>query len=161
MANCTELFSYKEKIMEIYSSDVFLKKAIYNQGEDALSQPEPDFDLLKYKHVFPYKLNEESIEENSGNYIYLDFAATGLDSNTFKDISMTFYILVHKSMALLNRDGQTVVRADYLAHRVDSMINKQRGFGLGRVKFAALRPMTSLPPGYMGVALIYSTMDFS
>jgi len=160
MARLTEIFYYKEKLIDAITSDQLLMRALVNPGMDALTLPDPDVSDVIYKNVFPYKYNDDTIIEQAKNYIFMDFAATGISGNNFKDISITLYVLVHKTMDLLLNDSQTVVRTDYIAYRLDEIINNKR-YGIGKVQFNTFRPLGNTPTGFLGVALIYTTIDFN
>lgn len=161
MAAVTEFFAYKEEILNRCVGDELLLKALHNPGENALTDPTPDYADVLSTNIFPYKRNDNIIETESINFLMFELAATGLDGNFFAEVSVTFYILAHTSNDLILKDGQKVTRVDYIAYRVHELFNSSRGFGIGKLKLDAIRPLKDVPKNYFGSACLYSTVEFN
>lgn len=161
MAQGTEFFAYRETIMKALSKDQLLIRALANPGEDALTQPDPDLDLLLYNQIFPYKRNDQIIETSTKNFLFFELAANGVDgTGVYANIGLTFYILVHNKMDRIKNGDQTVLRMDYISHRLAVLFKQQRNFGIGKLSLQAVRPL-ACPVDFAGEIVFYSTVDFS
>ena len=158
MAKGTEFFAYREAIMQGIVSDELLMRAL---GDGALTDPTPEADAFLYDRVFPYKRNDDHIENTTKNYIMFELSVSGIDkAGIFNDVAVTFYVMVHQSMDRINNNGQTVLRADYIAHRLQTLFTEKRNFGIGKINLNTIRPL-GCPLNFYGLAMIYTTMDFS
>jgi hypothetical protein len=160
MGGLTEFFNYREKIMEKVLKDDLLLRALGNSSIEALTQDAPDIDDLRYTQVFPYRRNDSQIESEVKNYLMFELAASGTDNTGFySEISLTFYVMVHQTMDRIDKQGQIVLRADYLIYRLEELFKESRGFGIGKLNFKTVRPLIT-PANFYGLASIYTTTDF-
>lgn len=161
MANLSEFTSYKNKILEELTKDNKLMRALGNDYYNALDRETPSKEDIIYQRMFPYKRSLDKIIIDTRSVISMEFAAQGMDGGHFKDIGITFYVLVHEDNILMMDQGQTKLRNDYIAERIDVIINQARGYGIGKMNFDSLRPVNTGSPDFIGVAIIYSTVDFN
>lgn len=160
MAELTEFFAYRETIMEAIAGDEMLLRAIGNPGENALADPTPDVDTLLYQQIYPYKRNDDLIENQTKNFLMFELAASGIGKDGFyNDVSITFYCMTHQNMDRIIKGDSKVLRMDYIMHRLTVLFKEKRHFGIGKLNFGTIRPLIC-PLNFLGEAMIYSTVDF-
>lgn len=160
MAGLSEFFNYREQILQKIVADELIMRAIGNPGIDGLTNPTPNLEDLLYTQIFPYRRNDKYIEAESKNYLMFELAATGTDkTGFFSDISLTFYVMAHQTMDRIDKQGQTVLRADYITYRLEQLFKESRGFGIGKLNFDTVRPLIT-PIDFYGLASIYTTREF-
>jgi hypothetical protein len=152
-----EVFDLKDNVLMKLIMDDALVNALLNQPVDA--PIENRLDIL-YKNIFPYKkaISETLTEKTC--FITMDYSAYGLSETKFKDASLVFYIIVHEDLMRMQLGKRTVLRTDYLAHKIDDIFNNTRGFGIGRLQFGGMKSV-ELPLGWEGLAIYYNTTDFN
>lgn len=160
MAGINEFFAYREEVLKRICKDELLLRAIGNPGDAALTDPTPDVENLLYKQIFPYRRNDKYIESEVKNYLMFELAATGTDkTGFFSNVSITFFVMAHQTMDRIDKQGQMVLRADYISYRLEQLFKESRGFGIGKLNFDTVRPLIT-PVDFYGLANIYSTVEF-
>lgn len=152
--NLREIFSYKNKMSKLFSSDKEMVQLITDYEDVEL--PAKD---LAYTHLFPYEFVPDTSDE-ARTFVCFDVDMEYVYEKTNK----TFYypiiyvwIVVHKSKLRLKEGG---VRLDGIANRVDELLNGNRFFGIGTLELHTVerwRPNRD----YLGRTLVYHTREWN
>ena len=157
MSRFDEVFDIKENALaELILADP-LVNALTLQEVDA---PVTDRASLLYRNIFPYKKAMSETLTDKMCFITMEYSAFGTTQAKFKEATLVFYIIVHEDLVQMKLGKRTVVRTDFLAHRIDSLFNQTRGFGIGRLGFGGMKTV-ELPNNWVGLAIYYNTMDFN
>jgi hypothetical protein len=156
MARLDELSKYKVTIMSRIIEDQDLCKAIYYTDNDFLSKPNIDPYSLLYENIFPYRIIPEEVQDVSKTYVNLSFQRFRSVNNAFKSGYIYVYILCHVG-ALRTSYGK--IRYDYIANKIDNMLNQERGIGLGKLEFHEMNELI-INNKYIGLSLCYESVDF-
>ena len=165
-----ELTDFKEQMMRLITSDNKLMKALVNLNtEDPLNSSLAKLNGAQHTTgwdyfdvvVFDYPWVGTDLETEQKAYITLDFMNTGLSGNTFKDISIAVYIWCHKNkLRMYDEKGlRKMSRVDYIAQRLEKMLNQSPNFGIGKLTFAGFK-LDRLTPDIPGMCLVYATSSF-
>lgn len=160
MARLEEQFEIKEKILRAILSDTFLMRALVNPGLSALSTAVDDPTEYSYKNIYPYKRSLRLLDTEE-NLITMKFSSSGTVESYYKNFNVVFYIVVHNNLDRIVYDGKTVLRSDFILHRLDTIFNKQKLFGIGPIGFKGYNEIEDLPENYHGTGIIYGTVDFN
>lgn len=157
MSRFDEVFDIKENALSTLLTDDLLINALLNKAVDS---PIINRSELLYKNIFPYKkaISDTLIEKTC--FITMEYSAFGLAETKFKNASLVFYIIVHEDLMRMSLGKRSVVRTDFLAHRIDALFNQTRGFGIGRLKFGGMKTV-EMPSNWEGLAIYYETVDFN
>lgn len=157
MSKFDEVFDVKENALKNMISDDDLINALRIQplGTKVLKRTD-----LAYTQIFPYKKAvSETITEKTC-FITMEYSAVGLSQTKFKEASLVIYIIVHEDLMKMQLGNRNVVRTDFLAHRIDTLFNNTRGFGIGRLQFGGMKTV-EMPTNWEGLAIYYNTIDFN
>jgi len=157
--NLYQLIEIKETIVGNLAMDEKILKVLVNQGENALALSAPAPKTVMHKNIHPKKRAPKLLLVDQGN-IGITVGAVGNDDGYFRKYSIVFYVTFPETMSYLMVDGLRVCREDYLAHLIDLNFDKARGYGIGKMKFGAIRDLEA-PDGFEGVALYYESVDFA
>lgn len=157
MARLEELFDVKEEAMSKLIMDDALINALTLKDVDS---PVTERVELLYRNIFPYKRAVDETLTDKTCFIAMETSAFGQVQSKFKEFSLVFYIIVHEELIMMNLGKRRVTRTDYLAHRIDSVFNQTRGFGIGRLSFGGVRNV-KLPSNWLGMGIYYETLDFN
>lgn len=157
MARFDEVFDIKENAMRYLVSDDALVNALRQDPIDAVVINRAE---LLYKNIFPYKKAIQETLTDKTCFITMEYSAFGTTEYKFKEASLVFYIIVHEDLMRMQLGNRHVVRTDFLAHRIDSLFNETRGFGIGRLNFGGMKTV-EMPNGWEGLAIYYNTVDFN
>ena len=157
MSKFDEVFDVKENALKAMISDDYLINALRNEPIDTTVAKRAD---LLYTQIFPYKkaIDETILEKTC--FITMEYSAFGLSQTKFKEASLVIYIIVHEDLMRMSLGNRNVVRTDFLAHRIDSLFNNSRGFGIGRLQFGGMKTV-EMPTNWEGLAIYYNTIDFN
>lgn len=157
MSRFDEVFDVKENAMKLLIMDDALVNALTNKEIDETVTKRLD---LPYTQIFPYKKAIQETLTEKTCFITMEFAAFGSSQTKFKESSLVFYIIVHEDLMRMKLGNRYVVRTDFLAHRIDTLFNQSRGFGIGTLQFGGMKSV-ELPNGWEGLAIYYNTIDFN
>lgn len=157
MSKFDEVFDIKENALMQMISDDHLINALTNKPIDSIVNSRVD---VLYKQIFPYKKAIDSTLTDETCFITMEYSAFGLSQTKFKEASLTIYIIVHENLMRMSLGNRNVVRTDFLAHRIDSLFNNSRGFGIGRLQFGGMKTV-EMPSNWEGLAIHYNTVDFN
>lgn len=122
--------SYKNKIMnEICGSEELRKLLGCEEGEG-----------IPYRYSFPFEYIPGTF---TGTERYLNFdMGTAVDpaNNTFRNLTVYFYILSHEDAARWEEDGQTCLWYDRAACELEQILCGNNLFGIGRTILSSSEP---------------------
>lgn len=157
MARLDELSSMKTEILTRLISNQDICKAVYYNEEDFLDQPEVDNPhSLIYSNIFPYQVIRDLVDETK-TYINLSFNNFQQINNSFKRGFITFSVVTHIDIV---RTSYGFLRYDFIANKIDEMMNQERGFGLGRLQFNEFNEFV-VKDKFIGLYLRYVPVDFN
>lgn len=157
MSRFDEVFDIKENALAALIGDNSLVNALTLQEVDS---PVSDRAKLLYKNIFPYKKAMSETLTDKMCFITMEYSAFGTVHAKFKQATLVFYIIIHEDLMRMNLGNRTVVRSDFIAHRIDSLFNNTKGFGIGRLQFGGMKTV-QVPNGWEGLAIYYDTVDFN
>jgi hypothetical protein len=112
--------------------------------------------LLGYKHIYPYRFVPQA-ETDKSTFITLSFRNYKKVNVTYKFGYVCIYIITHRD--LIETDYE-FLRYDYIAAEVDTLMNQQRGLGIGKTEFEEMDEFI-VNEQYMGVYLKYKIYEFN
>ena len=157
MARLDELTSMKVEIMSRIVSDQDICKAIRYNHSDFLEQPDitNPYSLI-YENVFPYRVIPNLADE-AKTYINLSLDKWRYINNSFKTGDIVIYIISHVDIM---RTDYGSCRVDYLANKIDLMLNQTYGLGIGKLQFDGMGE-TIVNNNFLGLYLTYRPVEFN
>jgi len=168
MSHLKELTTFKQELFGLLTGDTLLMRALVNTDNiNSLVNDLPRKDGQRqlprhfmYENLFPFPWIATGMETEKKAYITVDIMNSGLMNNYYKDMAIGVYVFCHQDVIkMINEDGSVVNRMDFIAQRIDELLNQNRNFGIGKLAFAGFKSdrMTDQIPGQ---CLIYSTATF-
>lgn len=157
MARLDELATMKVEIMSRIVADQEICKALHYNHPDFLEQPDikNPYSLI-YDNVFPYRVIPDLADE-AKTYINLSFDKWKYVNNSFKSGDIVVYIISH--VDIMKTDYGSC-RVDYIANKVDSLLNQTRGLGLGKLQFSSMGE-SIINNKFLGLYLVYRPVEFN
>ncbi|QJD84003.1 hypothetical protein [Cohnella herbarum] len=157
IAQLGEIIDYKNKITELILSDADLCKALYYSENNFLDQPEiSDSALLLYSKVFPY-LFVPKVETVPSTFLTVSAGGYSKVHDVYHSGLIIIRIFTHRD---LHRTSYEYTRTDYVMRKMDGFLSNAKGFGIGRLQFNEMNPLT-VNEDYQGVYLQYKCVDFN
>ncbi len=160
MAHLKELTLFKEELMYRIVSNEQIMKTIAYPTEDCLDKTVDDPGFYLYKNIFPYRWTVDETQANQETYITMDFADFRLSEVHYKNLAMGIYVFCHKDIMLIRNGDRRMLRIDYILQELDTMLNRSRDFGIGRLQFAGLSSI-QVNHEITGSVIAYNTFDFN
>lgn len=157
--NLFQISDIKENIMGDLAKNEEILKLLVNQGEDALSGPTPSPSEVLHTNIHPKSRSQKMLVVDQGN-ITVRIAVVGSSDGYYRSFAITFFLLFPETMSYIIKDGRRLVREDYLAYLVDTVFDKTRGYGMGKLRLGALTEADA-PEGFDGIAVTYESIDFA
>lgn len=170
MAHLEELTTFKEELFRVITSDITLMKALVNiNTEDSLNQPLAKINgnqhtkPIDYMDVvlFDYPWIGSDLETEEKSYITVDIANPDLKSDYYKNFKIAIYVWCHQNrIKMINKERtKRVNRTDFIAQRIDKLINQSTEFGIGKLQSSGFKSerMTEHIPG---ISIVYDTVSF-
>lgn len=152
-----EISEYKNTIIGRILENQELCKALFYQSPDFLEQPDiEDTTELIYKCIFPHRFIPD-INMETGTYIALALGDYRLVNNSFKTGIVSVNVFTHRDT--FKTDYQCT-RVDFIANKIDEMLNYKDGIGLGKLEFKALNEYV-VNEKFQGYAITYKPVDFN
>lgn len=145
-----EVMEYKDKIMNEIRGSGELRKLL--GCEDEASIP--------YRYSFPHEYIPET---STGTERYINFdIGTAVDpaNNTFRNVTVYFYILSHEAAAIYEEGGQTFLWFDRAACELEQILCGKNILGIGRTVLSSNEPYCPHKK-WKGRLLKFTTKDFS
>lgn len=160
MANSSIVTEIKNKLLSLFGDDAEIISALN------LSDDEDAEDLIGTR-LFPYWFIPQTQEEVK-TYILVEVAIdtqrNRYGSKTGKLIwdypTIIVYVLSHQNDMIMNETAISAVRTDYIAEKIDELLNGYDGFGFGRLQRLSNKPF-SLNDTYRYRELIFDTVDLN
>ncbi len=115
---------------------------------------------IPYRHSFPYEYIPGTF---TGTERYINFdISTAMDpaNNTFRNLTVCFYLLSHEDAAIWEENGQTCLWYDKAACELEQLLCGKNLFGVGRTILSSNEPY-SPHERCKGRLLKFTTKDFS
>ena len=143
-------------LMKLIGNEDIVKCLVNNQFNFLDISLPMDFDVtsLIYNSIYPYRFIPQ-IQTEPKTFITMRF---GYKPNgmTYKNGSIYFYIITHNSLI---RTDYGMLRYDFLANKIDEMMNSSRDIGLGKLPFHDMDDFI-VNENYIGIYLAYKTTEF-
>jgi len=157
MSRFAELGQNKLNIlMKLIGNEDIVKCLINNQSNFLDISLPMDFDVtsLIYDSIYPYRFVPQ-IQTEPKTFITMRF---GYKPNgmTYKNGSIYFYIITHNSLI---RTDYGMLRYDFLANKIDELMNSSRDIGLGKLPFYDMDDFI-VNENYIGIYLAYKSTEF-
>lgn len=145
-----EVIEYKNKIINEICSSEELRKLLGCEEEEN----------IPYRYSFPHEYIPEAFT-GSERYINFDIG-TAVDpaNNTFRNITVYFYILSHEAAARYEENGQTCLWYDRAACELEQILCGKNILGVGRTILSSSEPYCPHKK-FKGRLLKFTTKDFS
>lgn len=157
MANSSIVTETKNKLLSMFQNDDDIVAAL-NIHEDE------DAEDLIGKRLFPYWFIPTTQEEVK-TYILVEVAInternrySGSDRIFYDHPTITVYVLSHQDDMIMSEAGISAVRTDYIAERIDNLLNGYRGLGIGKLQRLSNIPY-SLNKTYRYREIKFDTVD--
>ncbi len=125
----SEITKHKTTILQKLLSDEELIKAVYYPDSNYLDKPKPDTGLIMYRNIFPYRYVPTTTEEARA---YITMSISYRKSGTyFKVGSITLFVFCNQDIMTTDYG---FLRVDHIISRIDTIINKSREFGIGKIE---------------------------
>ena len=157
MSRFAELGQNKLNIlMKLIGNEDIVKCLVNNQSNFLDISLPMDFDVtsLIYNSIYPYRFIPQ-IQTEPKTFITMRF---GYKPNgmTYKNGSIYFYIITHNSLI---RTDYGMLRYDFLANKIDELMNSSRDIGLGKLPFYDMDDFI-VNENYIGIYLAYKSTEF-
>lgn len=155
MSNQIGLGKYKDQIIETLLKNKGVRLSLSHNEANFMQQPEPDNPSdLTYDTIFPYKHVPE-IQEKAKTFITmaLQMRWDPKNKNTFRNMDIYIYVFTHQS---LQRTDYGMVRTDMLAEDINTQLEGNNCFGLGKMYLADVFEYQMAESEYNGLTLKYS-----
>ena len=143
-------------LMKLIGNEDIVKCLVNNQSNFLDISLPMDFDVtsLIYNSIYPYRFIPQ-IQTEPKTFITMRF---GYKPNgmTYKNGSIYFYIITHNSLI---RTDYGMLRYDFLANKIDEMMNSSRDIGLGKLPFHDMDDFI-VNENYIGIYLAYKSTEF-
>jgi len=157
LAKFEELSKYKNTIMlKLLESQNICKALFYNETNFLNKDDIEDTSILVYDNIYPHFF-VPNVDDTAKTYLSIHFKRFRPISNVFKQGLIFISIFTHKS---LFKTDYGVTRVDFLLNKIDEIMNKQRGFGLGKLELYEMDEF-SVNNSYSGAYLSYKPVDFN
>lgn len=158
MSRLGDLSKDKVTVMERIVSNQNLCKAIYYSNSGFLDQPDiHDTSILVYENVYPFSKIPE-ISNDTKTYITMSFGRyRQIDGGYFKSGIIYINVLVHKNNM---QTDYGYLRTDYIVSAIDSLVQGDRGIGIGKVEFYEMNEFVA-NKDYLGVTIGYKLVEFN
>lgn|GEM_PF-2083198 len=154
MANFKQLSEYRNKILTRLLASQEICKAIKYADPSFLEQPDlAEPDELIDKNILPYLFAPDT-SESGETYVSICFKKFQPINAALR--SGLIYIGIFTHHALFPTDYGTT-RIDYLLDKIDETLDKQHGFGLGKLELFEMDELT-VNEKYSGAYLTYTTV---
>lgn len=152
-----ELGQNKLTILMKFIENEDIVKCLVNNENNFLDIPLPvgfDVTSLIYSQIFPYRF-VPTIQTTPKTFITMRF---GYKPNgmTYKNGSIYFYIITHTSLI---RTDYGQLRYDFLANKIDELMNSSRDIGLGKLPFYDMDDFV-VNENYSGIYIAYKSTEF-
>lgn len=144
------------------SSDNLTKLCYFIKSDDPLNETLPvgtsNYDLLMYKHIFPYLKMIDISEEGATVYInvYFGRSINNVNSSTYKKNYLFIDVFVHQSLWKID----TGIRTYSILQEIDTKINQKKINNITEeFSFVDFRALPSPNPKYAGFCLTYQKTD--
>lgn len=149
-----ELTNYRNKIMhEICSSEELVR--LLGCGEE--TDPE---EMIPFRHSFPHEYIPDTF---TGTERYINFdisAAVDPTNNTFRNLTIYFYVVCHEAAVRYDESGQTSLWYDRVTCELERLLCGNKIPGIGRTILSSNEPY-SPHKKFKGRLLKFTTKDFS
>ena len=157
MSRFAELGQNKLNIlMKLIGNEDIVKCLVNNQSNFLDISLPIGFDVasLIYDSIYPYRFVPQ-IQTEPKTFITMRF---GYKPNgmTYKNGSIYFYIITHNSLI---RTDYGMLRYDFLANKIDELMNSSRDIGLGKLPFYDMDDFI-VNENYIGIYLAYKSTEF-
>ena len=143
-------------LMKLIGNEDIVKCLVNNQFNFLDISLPMDFDVtsLIYNSIYPYRFIPQ-IQTEPKTFITMRF---GYKPNgmTYKNGSIYFYIITHNSLI---RTDYGMLRYDFLANKIDELMNSSRDIGLGKLPFHDMDDFI-VNENYIGIYLAYKSTEF-
>ena len=143
-------------LMKLIGNEDIVKCLVNNQSNFLDISLPVGFDVasLIYDSIYPYRFVPQ-IQTEPKTFITMRF---GYKPNgmTYKNGSIYFYILTHNSII---RTDYGMLRYDFLANKIDELMNSSRDIGLGKLPFYDMDDFI-VNENYIGIYLAYKSTEF-
>jgi len=143
-------------LMKLIGNEDIVKCLVNNQSNFLDISLPMDFDVtsLIYNSIYPYRFIPQ-IQTEPKTFITMRF---GYKPNgmTYKNGSIYFYIITHNSLI---RTDYGMLRYDFLANKIDEIMNSSRDIGLGKLPFHDMDDFI-VNENYIGIYLAYKSTEF-
>ena len=143
-------------LMKLIGNEDIVKCLVNNQFNflDISLPMDLDVTSLIYDSIYPYRFIPQ-IQTEPKTFITMRF---GYKPNgmTYKNGSIYFYIITHNSLI---RTDYGMLRYDFLANKIDEMMNSSRDIGLGKLPFHDMDDFI-VNENYIGIYLAYKSTEF-
>ena len=143
-------------LMKLIGNEDIVKCLVNNQSNFLDISLPIGFDVasLIYDSIYPYRFVPQ-IQTEPKTFITMRF---GYKPNgmTYKNGSIYFYIITHNSLI---RTDYGMLRYDFLANKIDEIMNSSRDIGLGKLPFHDMDDFI-VNENYIGIYLAYKSTEF-
>ena len=143
-------------LMKLIGNEDIVKCLVNNQSNFLDISLPVGFDVasLIYDSIYPYRFVPQ-IQTEPKTFITMRF---GYKPNgmTYKNGSIYFYIITHNSLI---RTDYGMLRYDFLANKIDELMNSSRDIGLGKLPFYDMDDFI-VNENYIGIYLAYKSTEF-
>jgi len=143
-------------LMKLIGNEDIVKCLVNNQSNFLDISLPIGFDVasLIYDSIYPYRFVPQ-IQTEPKTFITMRF---GYKPNgmTYKNGSIYFYIITHNSLI---RTDYGMLRYDFLANKIDELMNSSRDIGLGKLPFYDMDDFI-VNENYIGIYLAYKSTEF-
>lgn len=153
------LAKYKFDLIKILMDDQEILKYLKYNSVYPLKENNIDIENeeIIYKYIYPFYKNNETVDEvkNFINVYMLETYPNVRNKSLLKDVHFCIDVMVNDDTQITSNGS----RLDILVDKIDKIMNKSRGFGLGQLEIFKIRLITNKT--LTGYSMIYKILDFN
>lgn len=160
VTNLDNLINFPRMILNHIASSKILRELITNKINASIEDLEDNDG--NYKYMFDYDYVDDSTSEEK-LYICLDVLPSDVTNSHITEMSIVINVICHKDYMQLDNKifkGIKGNRRDNVIRYIDTLMNGNNNFGIGKVELMSVSPIT-VSKRYTGRALVYYVYDFN